>query len=116
LRAQYLQWFDQKNLSSQRPTIFSSGSSAMFNQTVQVDVAETIAKQLYANVNIEALSWAEKSWVNWYLWIGDPSVATGLMSFIMHEVSSFLKCLAVSRILIAFEDRLFWKMYSLDRC
>ena len=44
--------------------------------------------QLYANVNTQfaELNIFEQWWVAWYLWIGNPTIATGLMSFMMHEV------------------------------
>ncbi|KAF8519304.1 hypothetical protein JB92DRAFT_3082295 [Gautieria morchelliformis] len=34
----------------------------------------------------------EQWWAAWYLWIGNPTIATGLMSFIMHEVVYFGRC------------------------
>lgn len=43
---------------------------------------------LYTAVDFSSLSWFQKQWASWYILIGDPSIATGLMSFIMHEVSS----------------------------
>lgn len=61
----------------------------MLNSTI-ISGAETIASQLYAGVNFDTLNWAEKLWASWYIWIGNPSVATGLMSFILHEVCSLL--------------------------
>ena len=44
--------------------------------------------QLYANANIQfgELGVFEQWWAAWYLWIGNPTIATGLMSFMMHEV------------------------------
>ena len=39
-----------------------------------------------AGVDYSSLSTIEQWWVDWYLWIADPMIATGLMSFIMHEV------------------------------
>ena len=41
---------------------------------------------LYANTDFSQLNWLETQWVNWYLWIGNPVIATGLMSFLLHEV------------------------------
>lgn len=42
----------------------------------------------YNSLDWSSLSWAEKQWANWYIWIGNPVIATGLMSFVMHEVIS----------------------------
>jgi hypothetical protein len=42
---------------------------------------------LYTNLNYEALNWGEQRWADWYLWMDNPSLATGIMSFVMHEVS-----------------------------
>lgn len=47
------------------------------------------AQQLYAaaGTDFSKLNWLESQWAAWYMWIGNPIIATGLMSFIMHEVS-----------------------------
>lgn len=42
---------------------------------------------LYANTDPTKLNWLEQRWMAWYLFFGDPVIATGLMSFILHEVS-----------------------------
>jgi methylsterol monooxygenase len=46
------------------------------------------AQELYAaaGTDFSNLSWLESQWAAWYMWIGNPIIATGLMSFIMHEV------------------------------
>lgn len=44
------------------------------------------AQELYANTDFSSLNWVERQWVNWYLMIGDPVIATGLASFLLHEV------------------------------
>lgn len=31
--------------------------------------------------------------VSWYVWIGNPVIATGLMSFLMHEIVYFGRCI-----------------------
>ena len=46
----------------------------------------THASVLYANTDFSKLSWLEANWAAWYLWIGNPVIATGLMSFLLHEV------------------------------
>lgn len=59
------------------PTVMS------FNSTL---AATPLYDQLYGNTNYLSLNWYEQQWVAWYIWIGNPIIATGLMSFIMHEV------------------------------
>jgi hypothetical protein len=44
---------------------------------------------LYPGVDFSSFNWFEKQWAAWYIAIGDPIIATGLMSFIMHEVGLF---------------------------
>ncbi|PRQ72716.1 Fatty acid hydroxylase superfamily-domain containing protein [Rhodotorula toruloides] len=56
--------------------------------TQQNDVAG-----LYAGVNPAQLNWLELAWMNWYSWVGNTTLATGIMSFVMHEVVYFGRCL-----------------------
>lgn len=42
---------------------------------------------LYANVDFSTLNAFETAWTKWYLWFDNPVVATGVMAFLMHEVS-----------------------------
>jgi hypothetical protein len=42
---------------------------------------------LYAGTDFSSLSWFEHQWAWWYVTIGNPVIATGLMSFLLHEVS-----------------------------
>lgn len=53
-----------------------------------VSSAHPTAQQLYANAGTDFsnLTWLEAQWVAWYLWIGNPIIATGLASFLLHEV------------------------------
>lgn len=46
------------------------------------------SSQLYATLNIDysQINWFERQWMAWYLWIGNPAIATGLAAFILHEV------------------------------
>lgn len=46
----------------------------------------TAVPSVYANTDFTSLSWLEHQWVAWYVWIGNPIIATGLMSFLLHEV------------------------------
>ena len=43
--------------------------------------------ELYGGADFSSLSWFEQQWANWYIWIGNPVAATGLLAFIVHEVS-----------------------------
>lgn len=47
---------------------------------------------LYADTDFSKLNWLEKNWAAWYIWIGNPIIATGLMSFLLHEVCSPAGC------------------------
>ena len=60
-----------------------------FNTTFGGSSAHT-ASQLYASSNVDftQLNWFERHWMTWYMWIGNPLIATGIASFILHEVRS----------------------------
>jgi len=46
--------------------------------------------ELYPGLtDFSSLNWFEQQWVAWYVWIGNPVIATGLMSFLMHEIVYF---------------------------
>ncbi|KAJ7640484.1 hypothetical protein DFH06DRAFT_1216142 [Mycena polygramma] len=54
----------------------------------------TSSASLYdSSVDYASLSWVEQQWMAWYLYIGNPVLATGLMSFLMHEVVYFGRCI-----------------------
>jgi methylsterol monooxygenase len=44
------------------------------------------AQELYVGTDFASLNWVERQWASWYLLIGDPVIATGLASFLLHEV------------------------------
>lgn len=46
------------------------------------------AELLYQGTDFSSLNWFEQQWMAWYIWIGNPIIATGLMSFLLHEVST----------------------------
>lgn len=58
-----------------------------FNATVVAAAHET-AQQIYAHVDLSKLSQLEQFWASWYIWIDNPVIATGLLSFLLHEVSA----------------------------
>lgn len=61
-----------------------------FNATFAGSSSHHTASQLYATLSVDytQLNWFERQWMAWYLWIGNPLVATGIASFILHEVRS----------------------------
>ncbi|KAF8151726.1 C4-methyl sterol oxidase [Crassisporium funariophilum] len=44
---------------------------------------------LYGGTDFSSLTWFEQQWAAWYIWIGNPIIATGLMSFLLHEFVYF---------------------------
>ncbi|KAI5122304.1 hypothetical protein M0805_002380 [Coniferiporia weirii] len=50
------------------------------------------AEFLYANTDFTKLNWLELKWVQWYLWFDNPALATGIMSFLLHELVYFGRC------------------------
>lgn len=48
--------------------------------------ATTAQNTLYPGVDFAALNWLETLWASYYIWVGNPIIATGLMSFLLHEV------------------------------
>ncbi|KAF8315796.1 putative ERG25-C-4 methyl sterol oxidase [Cantharellus anzutake] len=62
----------------------------MFNVTNHI-TSDVLYAQ--AGTDFSKLSWLESKWAAWYLWIGNPVLATGIMSFLMHELVYFGRCL-----------------------
>ena len=56
-----------------------------FNSTLHSTASALYAQ---AGTDFSSLSWLETQWAAWYMWIGNPVLATGIMSFVMHEVLS----------------------------
>lgn len=61
------------------------------NTTIVAPLAEHAV--LYFDTDFGTLSLIEKAWVAWYTWWGNPVLATGVMSFLMHEIVYFGRCL-----------------------
>jgi hypothetical protein len=74
------------------------------------------AEQLYRGTDFSSLSRLEQLWAAWYISIGNPIIATGLMSFILHEVRSF--AVALLFLLTPTLGCLLWSLCSVDyyRC
>ena len=49
--------------------------------------ASTTQNELYGDLNMDHLNWLERQWAAYYIWMGNALLATGVMSFVMHEVS-----------------------------
>ena len=48
--------------------------------------ASSTFHELYRRTDFSSLSWFEQEWASWYIWIGNPVVATGVLAFVVHEV------------------------------
>lgn len=48
-----------------------------------------LGADLYSGVNFDSLNVLEKAWANWYLYWDNPVLATGIMSFVLHELVYF---------------------------
>lgn len=49
----------------------------------------TPASVLYKGIEMSSLSLAERLWVQWYQYWENPVIATGVMSFLLHEIVYF---------------------------
>jgi hypothetical protein len=58
-------------------------TTRMFNATTST---AALYGAMYGATDYSSLSWLEQQWVQWYVKIGNPVLATGLMSFLLHEV------------------------------
>lgn len=71
-------------LTAQAASLFSAPSlNATFSGLADPS-APLYGADLYAGTDPSTLNVFEKAWMNWYIWIGNPVIATGLMSFILH--------------------------------
>lgn len=62
----------------------SSVLEGLFNPATELHGAA-----LYQDTNYAKLNMFEKGWVNWYVWWDNPIIATGVMSFVLHELLYF---------------------------
>ncbi|TIC01185.1 hypothetical protein E3Q18_00784 [Wallemia mellicola] len=74
---------DSYVIRHEEATLFDQNLHALIPQ------AEVQGADLYAGQDLSGLNLLEKAWVNWYIWWGNPVIATGVMSFLMHEVVYF---------------------------
>lgn len=82
-----------------------------FNATTTLSGHLSSFQDAYADTDISALNWLDQMWVAWYIWIDNPVIATGLMSFLMHEVSAR----HITHLMILTRpDCILWTMHSVD--
>lgn len=72
--------------------VFGQGgaAAAFVNQTLASAFnpqTSTYGADLYAGTDPSLLNMFEKAWMQWYIYWGNPVIATGIMSFLLHEVS-----------------------------
>lgn len=72
--------------------------------------------QLYSSLNLDytQLNWFERQWMAWYMWIGNPLLATGIASFILHEVCAPLPTLQRTASSSPYADCLFRSLLTMD--
>ena len=90
--------------------------SLNLNATFVGSSSDLTASQLYAGLNVDfsQLNWFETQWMAWYIWIGNPLIATGIASFILHEVRSLILFFRHKTDPVVCTDRLFWSLHTVD--
>lgn len=85
------------------------------NATFVGSSGDLTASQLYAGLNVDftQLNWFERHWMAWYMWIGNPLIATGIASFILHEVCSLI-LFGQKTDPVACADRLLRSVHTVD--
>ncbi|GAA6032803.1 hypothetical protein JCM8097_000799 [Rhodosporidiobolus ruineniae] len=58
-----------------------------------IEATKETNHDMYAGVDFSQLNVLERAWANWYNYVGNAILATGIMSFVMHEVVYFGRCL-----------------------
>lgn len=68
-----------------------NSTSTILKDNLLGSPASAAASHIYASgLDFSSLSLLEQWWARWYMYIGDPVLATGIMSFAVHEVGSLL--------------------------
>lgn len=77
-----------------------------------IENATTTQNQLYGDINLASLNWFERTWANYYIFMGNAILATGVMSFLLHEAS--INWWRQHRLLLTCwpADCLLWTCYS----
>jgi hypothetical protein len=99
-----------------------SQTGAFVNQTLASafnPATSVYGADLYTGTNVDSLNVFEKAWMQWYMYWGNPVIATGIMSFLLHEVRKQKRGIVSSRSLeltlpsSLLADHLLWACYSL---
>lgn len=77
-----------KGCPEKHPPFSSSPRLAAMSFLNATTIPSPYYDALYPATDFSSLTWLEQQWVAWYVWIGNPIIATGLMSFLMHEVNT----------------------------
>jgi methylsterol monooxygenase len=64
--------------------------------------ATTTQNELYGDLNMDHLNWLERKWASYYIWMGNALLATGVMSFVMHEVGYIRRRVEIELIVRSF--------------
>jgi len=71
----------------------ANSTSTLLKDNLLGSPASAAASHIYAaGLNFNSLSLLEQWWAKWYLYVGDPVLATGIMSFLIHEIFYFGRC------------------------
>jgi len=72
----------------------ANSTSTLLKDNLLGSPASAAASHIYAaGLNFNSLSLLEQWWAKWYLYVGDPVLATGIMSFLIHEIFYFGRCI-----------------------
>ncbi|ORY84652.1 fatty acid hydroxylase superfamily-domain-containing protein [Leucosporidium creatinivorum] len=63
------------------------------NATTFISTAADSQQMLYSTINPAQLGFLERLWFAYYSYLRDPVLATGIMSFLLHELVYFGRCL-----------------------
>lgn len=70
--------------------VFTQSAAGLVNQTFNAAFnppANLYGADLYTGTDPSSLNILERAWMQWYIYFNNPVIATGVMSFLLHEVS-----------------------------
>ena len=68
-------------------TSFMHNATTYVGEIIGTHASQISGQELYAGVNVAQLNTFERLWMSYYQSFDNPVVATGIMSFLIHEVS-----------------------------
>ena len=77
-----------------------TGAAGFVNQTLHNAFnpqTSVYGADLYTGTDISSLNMFERAWMSWYLYWGNPVLATGIASFLLHEVRESCGTVLVAR-------------------